>query len=207
MIRLGIFEDNTAYRTAIQSYFSRIPDMELVHVGEDLQDLEAVLLRTRPEVLLMDIDLPGISGIEGVAIARRVLPSIGIIMLTVFEDEDKIFQSVKAGALGYLLKKDDPTRIAEAVRALARGESVLNGTIARKLLNYFATLKAPAESLDDYNLTKREREILGLLIDGLTYKEIAAKCFISIDTLNSHIRKVYGKLNVHSRAEIAARFR
>ena len=155
----------------------------------------------------MDIDLGKESGIEGVQKIKEVFPEAGIFMLTVFEDEEKIFGSIKAGALGYLLKKDAPGKIVEAVRTIYRGESVMNGAIARKMLDYFSKPIAAKPDLEAYNLTKREKEILGLLMDGLSYKEICAQCFISIDTLNSHIRKVYSKLNVHSRSEIAARFR
>ena len=128
-------------------------------------------------------------------------------MLTVFEDDEKIFRSIKAGALGYLLKKDPPGKIVDAIQNIYKGESVMNGQIARKVLNYFSNPKTVANDFENYHLTKREKEILLLLMDGLSYKEISAKCFISIDTLNSHIRKVYTKLNVHSRSEIAARFR
>jgi DNA-binding NarL/FixJ family response regulator len=155
----------------------------------------------------MDIDLGSESGIEGVEKIGTTFPKAGIFMLTVFEDEEKIFQSIKAGALGYLLKKDSPDKIVQAIRNIYKGESVMNGQVARKLLNYFSKQKEPKTGFEAYHLTKREHEILLLLMDGLSYKEIAAKCFISIDTLNSHIRKVYTKLNVHSRSEIAAKFR
>jgi DNA-binding NarL/FixJ family response regulator len=155
----------------------------------------------------MDIDLGTESGIESVEKVRAMFPETGVFMLTGFDDEEMIFKSIKAGALGYLLKKDAPEKIVEAIRNINKGESVMNGQVARKLLNYFSSQKEPKAGFEDYHLTKRENEIFLLLMDGLSYKEIAAKCFISIDTLNSHIRKVYTKLNVHSRSEIAAKFR
>lgn len=206
MIRLAIIEDNAGYRTALELYFKQETDIEIVYISSSVKSLvKNVFLQ--PHVVIMDIDLGPESGIEGVAKIRTAFPKVGIFMLTVFEDEEKIFQSIKAGALGYLLKKDSPGKIVEAIRNIYKGESVMNGQVARKLLNYFSKPGEQKPGLESYHLTRREKEILLLLMDGLSYKEIAAKCFISIDTLNSHIRKVYTKLNVHSRSEIAAKFR
>ncbi len=207
MIRLAIFEDNIAYRKALQTFIGTAENISLVHVGENLSNLTKIIATVKPDVVIMDIDLPKTSGIEGVKIIKQVAPDINIFMLTVFEDDDKIFQSIKAGALGYLLKKDSPDKIIDAIHAIYKGESVMNGQIARKILDYFSSGKQKNIDVEEYNLTKREKEILLLLIDGLSYKQIAGKCFISIDTLFSHIRKIYTKLNIHSRAEISARFR
>lgn len=206
MIRLAIIEDNAAYRLALELYIKTGPDIEIVYVDSSVKNLISDP-SLQPHVVIMDIDLGKESGIEGVKKIKEAFPKAGIFMLTVFEDEEKIFQSIQAGALGYLLKKDSPEKIVEAIHNIYRGESVMNGQVARKLLEYFSRRKRYEPDLDSYNLTKREKEILLLLMDGFSYKEIAAKCFISIDTLNSHIRKVYTKLNVHSRSEIAARFR
>ena len=126
-------------------------------------------------------------------------------MLTVFEDEDKIFGAVRAGANGYMLKKDSPQKIIESIHAVSKGESAMNGLIASKVLEYFHNQqKKTVDSLDKTNLTQREKEILQLLVKGFSYKEISASCFISTLTLNSHIKNIYQKLNVHSRAELAA---
>jgi DNA-binding NarL/FixJ family response regulator len=205
MIRLAIIEDNIAYSTALEMYIKSLDGILIVYLGKSVSGLVADKALS-PDVVIMDIDLGKESGIDGVPKVKQAYPKAGIIMLTVFEDEEKIFQSIKAGALGYILKKDPPTKIAEAIQNIYKGESVMNGQIARKVLDYFSTPRA-ALNLEIYHLTKREKEILLLLMDGLSYKQIAAKCFISIDTLNSHIRKVYTKLNVHSRSEIAAKFR
>ena len=206
MIRLAIVEDNAAYRTALKTYIGSSGDIEIVYLENSVNGL-LNNLSLSPDVVIMDIDLGKESGIEGVQKIKQALPEAGILMLTVFEDDEKIFQSIKAGALGYLLKKDPPGKIVDAIQNIYKGESVMNGQIARKVLNYFSNPKTVANDFENYHLTKREKEILLLLMDGLSYKEISAKCFISIDTLNSHIRKVYTKLNVHSRSEIAARFR
>lgn len=207
MIKLVMIEDNAAYRKALQLFISKVPDFDIVHISDRLTDIQSVVLRTQPDVVILDIDLPVTSGIEGIRLIKDVYSEANILMLTVFEDEEKIFQSVKAGALGYLLKKDPPEKIIDAIRSIHQGESIMNGQIARKILNYFSKQAPQRPSTADYNLTKRETEILNLLIDGLSYKDIAARCFISLDTVFSHIKKIYVKLKVNSRSEIAARFR
>jgi len=206
MIRVGIVEDNLSYLKALQALIGSQPDLLLVYTGENLQDINA-LVNALPDVVILDIDLPGMSGISGVAQIKEKLPDTGIFMLTVFEDEEKIFNSIKAGADGYLLKKDTPEKILEAINAIYQGESIINGKIAKKMLEYFADKeKSRQRMLDEYNLTKREKEILQMLIDGKSYKMIADSCSITMHTLFSHTKNIYNKLNIHSRAEIAARF-
>jgi DNA-binding NarL/FixJ family response regulator len=207
MIRVCIIEDNTAYRNALRLLISKDAEIEIVFISDRLDEIKIIAKNVVPDVYILDIDLPVISGITGIKIIKDINPDAGILMLTVFEDEEKIFQSIKAGALGYLLKKDPPEKIINAIRAIHAGESIMNGQIARKILNYFSREIPAKPSVADYNLTKRETEILQLLIDGLSYKDIAAKCFISLDTVFSHIRKIYTKLKVNSRSEISARFR
>lgn len=206
MIRVALVEDNISYLKAMQALIGSQQDMLLVYTAENLQELKA-LYHSEPEIIIMDIDLPDRSGIEGVRLIKEELPSAGIFMLTVFEDEEKIFNSIKAGAQGYLLKKDPPEKIIEAIKAIYNGESMMNGRIARKLLDYFNRKENDRiKQFEEYNLTRREKEILQLLIDGKSYKYIADSCSISMHTLFSHTRNVYNKLNIHSRAEIAAKF-
>ena len=207
MIRLAIIEDNVAYLKALRTFIDHTPNIEVVYSGSDLRSFIDDFATVSPDVVIMDIDLPGISGIEGVRIIKSRYPATNIFMLTVFEDEDKIFESIKAGALGYMLKKDSPDKIIDAIRSIHGGESVMNGQIARKILGYFSKSEQKDTRLEDYNLTRREKEILTLLIDGLSYKAIAAQCFISMDTVFSHIKNIYSKLNIHSRSELAAKFR
>jgi DNA-binding NarL/FixJ family response regulator len=159
-----------------------------------------------PDVVIMDIDLPGISGIEGVWHLKQKWPELKILMLTVFEDPEKIFGAIKAGANGYLLKKDPPDRIMEAIFSLKDGQSIMNGIIAAKVLEFFKKKADAVPNLDDYNITEKEKVILNKLIQGLGYKQIAHECFISKETLNSHIKNIYRKLDVHSRGEVAAKF-
>jgi DNA-binding NarL/FixJ family response regulator len=206
MIRVAIVEDNISFMKAMQVLISNQPDMLMVYTADNLNDAEA-LYHAAPDVVIMDIDLPFKSGIEGVKMLKENLPDTAVFMLTVFEDEEKIFDSIKAGAQGYLLKKDPPEKIIEAIHAVYNGESMMNGKIARKMLDYFsAKEKNRTQQLDEYNLTKREKEILQLLIDGKSYKIIADTCHISMHTLFTHTRNIYNKLNIHSRAEIAAKF-
>lgn len=207
MIRLAIIEDNLAYLKALQTFIAHSGNIEVVYTGSDLRAFIDDIASVSPDVVIMDIDLPGMSGIEGVRIIKSKFPTTNIFMLTVFEDEDKIFESIKAGALGYMLKKDPPDKIIDAIRSIHNGESVMNGQIARKILGYFSKADTRVTRLEEYNLTRREKEILTLLIDGLSYKAIAAQCYISMDTVFSHIKNIYSKLNIHSRSELAAKFR
>ena len=206
MIRVAIVEDNLSYLKAMQVLISSQPDLLMVYTAENLSMMDA-LYEAEPDVVILDIDLPVRSGIEGVKLIKEHLPGAGVFMLTVFEDEEKIFNSIKAGAQGYLLKKDPPEKIIEAIKAIYNGESIINGKIARKLLEFFSRKEnGRQQQLEQYSLTKREKEILQLLIDGKSYKLIADGCHISMQTLFTHTRNIYNKLNIHSRAEIAARF-
>lgn len=207
MIRVALIEDNLSYLKAMQALIGSRSDLLLVYTGEDLKNID-MLCQSTPDVIILDIDLPGINGIEGVRILREKKIDAGIFMLTVFEDDDKIFNAIKAGADGYLLKKDNPEKIIEAIETVYRGESIINGKVARKMLDYFTGREASKQKeLEQYNLTKREKEILQMLIAGKSYKVIADECNISLQTLFSHTKNIYNKLNIHSRAEIAAKFR
>ena len=209
MIRIAIIEDNELYRKSLQSLFGKESDMEVVFADMYCENLLLTIDIIEPDVVIMDINLPGMNGIEGVQKLRDKQPNLNVFMLTVFEDMDRIFDSIKAGAVGYLLKKDPPEYIIDAVRKVFKGESVMNGKIARQVVDFFnKQLKKTVSSYtSDYNLSNREKEVLTLLMDGLSYKQIAAKCNVSLDTISSHIRNIYSKLNIHSRAELAAKLR
>jgi len=206
MIRLAIVEDNHVYLDALKVYLTKAHDIALVYVASNLQQMP-LLISAKPDVVIMDIDLGADSGINGIGLIKEALPGTGIFMLTVFDDQEKIVQSIKAGASGYLLKKDSPKKIVEAIRNIYKGEGVISGEVTKTLLNAFAKPSEYQPDFKGYNLTKRETEIVLLLIDGLSYKEIASRSYISMATLNTHISNIYDKLNIHSRAEIAARFR
>jgi DNA-binding NarL/FixJ family response regulator len=205
MINVAIIEDNVQYRTAISIILQLNESIRLIHKLESCDEVIALFELQKPDVVLMDIDLGGKSGIKGVWEIKNKWPGIKILMVTVFEDDEKIFEAIKAGANGYLLKKDSPQKILEAIVEVSKGESPMNGMIASKVLHYFHQSGNKAAVLHDANLTEREKEILHLLIKGLSYKIIASSIFISIETLNSHVKNVYRKLNVHSRSELASR--
>lgn len=209
MIRIAVIEDNESYRKSLQSLFGKESDMEVVYADMYCENLLLTIDIIEPDVVIMDINLPGMNGIEGVQKLREKHPDLNVFMLTVFEDMERIFESIKAGAVGYLLKKDPPDHIIDAVRKVFKGESVMNGKIARQVLDYFnRQLKKTVSSYtNDYNLSSRENEVLNLLMDGLSYKQIAANCNVTIDTISSHIRNIYSKLNIHSRSELAAKLR
>jgi DNA-binding NarL/FixJ family response regulator len=204
MIRTAIVEDQSRYRDLLRLILTGADNIQVLFEREHCRNIIDDVVKDMPDVLIMDIDLPGKSGIDAVIELKAVFPEIKILMLTVFEEDEKIFAAIKAGANGYLLKKDSPQKILDAIKDLSEGKASMNGLIAKKVMEYFHKKTAP--NVDGFNLTRREHEILELLIQGLSYKEIASKCFISPETMNSHIKNIYQKLNVHSRAQINARF-
>ena len=206
MVNIAIIEDNPQYRTAISIIMQLNENFRLIHKLENCAEMIGRFEVEKPDVVLMDIDMPGMNGIQGVWEIKKYFPEIKLMMLTVFEDEEKIFGAIRAGANGYLLKKDSPQKILEAIDAVGRGESPMNGMIAAKVLDYFQQKQIKNKELDQSGLTGREQEILQLLMQGNSYKEIASNIFISVETLNSHIKNIYRKLNVHSRSELAAKY-
>jgi DNA-binding NarL/FixJ family response regulator len=205
MINVAIIEDSFEYRQTLSIILQLDESLRLIHKLNDCGDMLESFSEQYPDMVIMDIDMPGINGIQAVWILKQKYPDIKVLMLTVFEDEDKIFKALKAGANGYLLKRDTPAKIIESIHAIMNGESAMNGLVAAKVLDYFRQ-QQKNELMKANNISAREREILELLVKGLSYKEIAATCFISVQTLNSHIKNIYQKMNVHSRAEIAAKY-
>jgi len=205
MIRTAIVEDQLRYRELLRLILTGSDIIQLLFEREHCRNILEDVVKEMPDVLIMDIDLPGRSGIDAVIELKGVFPELKVLMLTVFEDDEKIFSAIKAGADGYLLKKAPPQKILDAIRELSEGKASMNGLIAKKVMEFFYK-KKPMVNVEDFNLTRREHEILEWLIQGLSYKEIATKCYISPETINSHIKSIYQKLNVHSRAQITARF-
>ncbi len=206
MINVAIIEDNPQYRTTISIILQLNENIKLIHKLQDCESMIPLFEIDKPDVVLMDIDLAGKSGIRGVWELKKIWPEIKVLMLTVFEDDDKIFGAIKAGANGYLLKKDNPQKILDAIDALCNGESAMNGMIAARVLDFFQKEQQKTNELNESDLTSREKNILQLLVKGLSYKEISATSFISVETLNSHVKNIYRKLNVHSRSELAAKY-
>ncbi|MGE5108093.1 MAG: response regulator, partial [Sphingobacteriales bacterium] len=206
MIRLAIIEDNKDYRSTLSKILQRNTEIQVIYELGSCTEMIPYFEINTPDVVIMDIDLPEISGIEGVWQLKQKWPDIKILMLTVFEETDKIFGAIKAGANGYLLKKDPPDRILNALFSLQNSEAIMNGIIAAKVIDYFKKQADAEPKMEEYHLTEKEKEILNKLVQGLGYKQIASDCSITRETLNTHMKNIYRKLNVHSRAEVAARF-
>jgi len=200
---LAIVEDNTALRQSLEQLFNRTSNMKCVASLNNLLNVVSEFQKSQPDIVLMDIGLPAINGIEGVRTVRSNFESIQVIMFTVFEDDDKIFEAIRAGASGYLLKKTPPEEILEAIKELHEGGAPMSPSIARKVIQAFQV--KPSSVLEDYQLTSREKEILYALVDGLSYKKIAEKYFVSIHTVRSHISSIYEKLHVNSKSQAVAK--
>ncbi|HCL84900.1 MAG TPA: DNA-binding response regulator [Chitinophagaceae bacterium] len=203
MIKVAIVEDNTALRKSLEHLFNHTDGMKCVLALNNLLNVVSEVGKQMPDIILMDIGLPHISGIEGVHTVKSAYPEIQVLMFTVFEDDEKIFDAIRAGASGYLLKKTPPEEIAESIRDLYHGGAPMSASIARKVIQSFQS--QTATQLKDYNLTVRENEILYSLVEGLSYKKIAEKYFVSISTIRTHICNVYHKLHVNSRSEAVAK--
>ncbi len=198
-VKVGIIEDDHSIRESVTSF---INTTEGFSCNESFDSVESALEHISdppPDVLLMDINLGGMSGIEGVKKFKSIFPQMNILMLTVFEENDKIFQSLCAGASGYLLKRTPPSKILEAITEVHNGGAPMTASVARKVLNLFTSVAPP--TLPEVHLTAREAEILQHLVSGSSYKKISKDLFISFDTVNSHIKNIYEKLQVHSKTE------
>ena len=203
MIKLAIIEDNTALRQSLEQLFTRTSNMKCVASLNNLLNVVSEFQKSQPDIVLMDIGLPAINGIEGVRTVKSNFESIQVIMFTVFEDDEKIFEAIRTGASGYLLKKTPPEEILDAINELHEGGAPMSPSIARKVIQAFQV--KPTTVLKDHQLTSREKEILYALVDGLSYKKIAEKYFVSIHTVRSHISSIYEKLHVNSKAQAVAK--
>lgn len=174
-------------------------DFTLAGSYADCLDVTENIRETKPDVVIMDIDMPGMNGIEGVKLIRKNFPSIQILMLTVFDDDEKVFAAIKAGANGYILKNAEPKNLMQAISEVYNGGAPMTPGIAKKVLQQFQAILPEEEK--DYHLSTREKEVLSLLVDGLSYKMIAAKLNITYDTVRAHMKKIYEKLHVASMTE------
>lgn len=203
-IRVSIVEDDSRIRESLIVLIDGTEGFRCVSAYESAEEALEDILRKAPDVALMDINLPGISGIECVRSLKAGMPNIQIIMLTVFEDNEKIFQSLEAGATGYLLKRTPPDQILNAIREVHNGGSPMSSQIARKVVQSFR--KKREQNDPPVKLSQREEEILRALAQGSRDKEIAEALFISVDTVHSHLRRIYEKLQVRSRTEAVVKY-
>ena len=203
-IKVAIVDDDEGIRTSLATLIRRAAAVKLTG---DYPDAETALIeipRNPPDVVLMDINLPGIKGPEGVRQLKTQLPAVQFLMLTVYEDSDSLFNSLKAGASGYLLKRTASARLLEAIRDVHAGGSPMTPQLARRVVQFFSKPAAGESSLA--RLTPGEKEFLDQLAHGYAYKEIANRMKISIDTVRSYVRTVYEKLHVHSRTEAVVKY-
>jgi DNA-binding NarL/FixJ family response regulator len=201
-IKVIIFDDNDSLRDSIAMLLEGTGDFTLAGSYPHCLDVTENIKATTPDVVLMDIDMPGMNGIEGVKLIRENFPAVQVLMLTVFDDEEKVFAAIKAGAGGYLLKNAEPQKLLQAISEVYSGGAPMTPGIARKVLHQFHAMLPEGK---DYNLSLREKEVLGLLVDGLSYKMIAGKLSITYDTVRAHMKKIYEKLHVASMTEAVAK--
>ncbi len=199
MIEIVIFEDDNELRQSLKNLIDGIEDYEVIGDFGDCLDVVGIVKELNPGLVIMDIDLPSMSGIEGIKKIKETNPLTPVIMHTVFEQEEKLFESLCAGASGYILKNSSFSKLLSAIDEVLHGGAPLSPSMAKLVLHSFHAIKKT-----DYDLSKREKEILGLLVNGYSYKMIAAKCFISIETVRVHIKNIYNKLHVNCGIEAVA---
>jgi DNA-binding NarL/FixJ family response regulator len=204
-IRVLVFDDNNDRRDSLGMLIRATGELELAGTYSDCMNALEVVAESSPHVILMDIEMPGINGITATAIIKKQFPHVNILIQTVFEDPDRIFDSITAGASGYILKSSSNEKIIEAIKEVNSGGSTLSPAVAAKVLTFFKTVKTPKTNVNDYKLSEREQDVLNLLVKGLSYKLIADNLAISYNTVNTHIRKIYEKLQVHSAGEAVAK--
>jgi DNA-binding NarL/FixJ family response regulator len=206
-IRVLIADDHTLFREGLRALLSSVPDIDIVGEAASGQETLIRVAETLPDVVLMDIQMPDVNGIEATRQILRKHPQMGIIMLTMFKDDDSVFAAMRAGARGYVLKGVDQDVVLRAIRAVAHGESLFSPEIAERLMRFFANLKpdAPPEVFPE--LTAREREILALIAQGETNAGIATKLTISTKTVRNHVSSIFNKLQVADRTQASIRAR
>ena len=214
-IHVAIVEDDAGLRDTLQQIFGSAPDFRVVTACADGETALRQILAKAPNVVLMDINLPGMSGIDCLREIKQALPKVRVIMVTVYDDDDTLFESLVAGADGYLLKRATRTRFLKSVREIVGGDAPISPKMARRVVEYFHHLKNQkdhkpagdaAVMLNLEDLTEREHEILAKLTGGLAPKEIAAELNISWDTVRNHTTRIYAKLHVHSRFEAILKY-
>lgn len=196
MVRLIIYEDKDTLRESLRLMLGSMDGLQVVAAFNNCDTVEQDTRQLKPDVVLMDIDMPGHNGIYGVEKIKEINPDVNVIMHTVFDDDEKIFASLEAGADGYLLKSTSSVKLFEAIKDVTLGCAPISPGVAKRVLQAFHN--KPKQSFD---LSQREQQILQLLVDGYTYKRIAAECFIAMDTVRTHLKNIYAKLQVNTGKE------
>ena len=197
MINVSIAEDLPEIRSTLERLIRAQPDMILLSSSQSAEDAIPLIKEAQPDIVIMDINMPGINGIDCIRKIKDDCPGTQFMIFTIYENDEKIFDALAAGASGYLLKKTAPEKILDAIKELYNGGSPMSTPIARKVINHFKEAKEPGHE----SLTNKENEILNLLAKGFLYKEIAAKLSISVGTVTQHIHNIYEKLHVTNKTE------
>jgi DNA-binding NarL/FixJ family response regulator len=205
MTNVAIVEDNRTTREGLEAIVNLSEDFRCVRTCSTAEEALKVLPEIKPDLVLMDVQLPNMSGVDCVAQLKELMPSLKAIMVTVYEDPDRIFRALRAGASGYLLKRSTPEEVLHAMREVQQGGGAMSGEIARKVIGYFREQTAAKVEVDE--LTQREREVLELVVHGLSNKEIAERLSVTAEGVRWHLKRIYQKLHVHSRTEAALKFR
>ena len=205
MIKVAITEDNNTIREGLAALINGTPGYSCVGSYGDCESLLNNLSMLNVDVVLMDIGLPGMSGIEGITRAKKIKPELNILMLTVYEDSQSVFKALCAGACGFLVKKTPPSRLLDAIKDAYEGGAPMSSLIARQVITVFQQTQGSVLEEPDTELSSREKEVLNSLSDGNNYQEIAERLFISVDTVRHHIKNIYKKLHVHSQSEAVAK--
>ncbi len=203
MIKLLIYEDNPQLREGLTMLINGSDGFEVLAAFKNCTNIVEEVNAWKPDVILMDIDMPVVNGIEGLKILRQVNHDVKVLMLTVFDDNKNVFQAISSGANGYILKKTPPSRLLEYITEAQTGGAPMTASIATQVLKMFSSMNS--EKGEDYNLSDREKQVLQFLVEGYSYKMIANEMFIAIDTVRSHIKKIYEKLHVNSKSEAVAK--
>lgn len=201
-ISVLLYEDNQKLREGLSFLLESTPNINFLGSFENCEGIDNQILNSKPDVVLMDIDMPIADGFHGLRVIRKYSSDIQVIMLTVFDSDEHIFEAIKLGANGYLLKTSSPTQIIDAILNVYEGGVPMTSAIARKVLAFMSHNKTQTI---DYKLTKREKEVLENLVKGLSYKMIAHQIGTGIDTVRAHIKHIYEKLHVHSQTEAVAK--
>lgn len=204
-IKVILYEDNPDMREGLSTLLAFTKNMELAGSFVNCNDCDLHIQALQPDVILMDIEMPETNGLDGIRSIRKIDSEVRIIVLTVFEDNQNVFDAICAGASGYLLKKSSPQQIVDAIHDVLAGGAPMTSSIANKVLRLLADSSLSTQQQQNYGLTKREKEILHSLVNGNSYKMIAAEQDITIDTVKSHLKKIYQKLQVHSQTEAVAK--
>ena len=206
-IRLLIADDHTLFRQGMRALLASVPDIELIGEAATGEEAIAQAAALNPDVILMDIKMPGSNGIEATRRILQAMPGMGVIVLTMLEDDDSVFAAMRAGARGYVVKGADEAELFKVIRAVAGGEALFGPAIARRLMTFFAEGRALVKRHPFPELTERERDIVGLIAQGNSNAEIAAQLSLSPKTVRNHISSIFDKLHVADRAQAIVRAR